>query len=308
MREGGDHPADTAPLRDTRIALFITVAADSSLADNFAMPTATLNGASIHFRDKGKGMPVLLLHGFPLSHRMWDAQVDALAVNDRAIAPDFRGFGQSTNPEGAFTIEKLADDVHALVQHLGLGAFVLGGLSMGGYVALAYAAKYPATLRGLMLFDTKAEGDSDEARQTRDKMIELTRRQGARPVATTMLGKLIPESSAEGRPQLVRDLKQMMESTNPETIAHALAAMRDRPDYTSTLGRIAVPTLIVVGEEDAITPPEVMTLLHEQIPQSVMQTIPSSGHMTPMEQPQLVTHAIEGYLGEVNKGYRPRDM
>lgn len=260
------------------------------------MPTATIDGASIHFRDKGQGLPVILLHGFPFAHRMWDAQVDALAVNYRVIAPDFRGFGQSTNPGGAFTMERLADDIHGLALHLNLGSFILGGLSMGGYVALAYAAKYPSSLRGLMLFDTKAQADTAEAKQTRDKMIELARRQGARPIAVTMLAKLIPAASAEGRPQLVRDLRQMMESTDPQTIAHALAAMRDRPDYTVVLPRIAAPTLVVVGDDDAITPPDVMALFHERIPRSTMRSIPSAGHMTPMEQPQLVTHAIETFL------------
>jgi len=182
---------------------------------------------------------------------------------------------------------------------LKLGAFVFGGLSMGGYVALAYAAKFPETLRGLMLFDTKAEADTAEGKQGRDKMIDVARRQGARPIATAMMAKLIPAASAEGRPQLVRDLRQMMEATNPETIAHALTAMRDRPDRTGDLSKIEAPTLIVVGEEDAITPPEVMAVLHEQIPRTTMRTIPSSGHMTPMEQPQLVTHAIEGFLGTI---------
>ena len=263
------------------------------------MPTAPINGATLHYRDKGAGPVVVLLHGFPLNHAMWDAQVDALAGHYRLIAPDFRGFGHSTNPTGPFTIAQLADDVHALAQHLKLGKFVLGGLSMGGYVALAYALAYPQTLRGLMLVDTKAQADTAEAKDTRDRMIDIARRKGAAAIAQAMLAKLIPESAASARPQLVRDLEAMMESTDPDTIAHALAGMRDRPDYVESLGSIDVPTLVLGGELDAITPPDVMATLHERIPRAVHRTVPVAGHMSPMEQPQLVTLAIEQFLRDL---------
>lgn len=264
------------------------------------MRTLTLpDGATIYYRDKGHGPAVILLHGFPLDHRMWDAQVDALAGEYRVIAPDLRGFGQSSRPAGTMTIAGMAADVAEIVRQLSLGKVVLGGLSMGGYVALAYVAAYPETLRGLMLFDTKAEADSAETKAGRDRMIDIAKRRGAVPIAEAMLGRMIPEAAAKSRPQLVRDLVTMMESTDPETIASALAAMRDRPDRTAELSAIKVPTLVVVGELDVITPPEVMKAMADEIPDSTLRGIPSAGHMSPMEQPQLVTHAVEQFLAGI---------
>ena len=264
------------------------------------MPIANLNGATLHYDDRGGGgggggAPLVLVHGFPLDGRMWAAQAEALAGRSRVIVPDLRGFGRS-GETGPFTIESLADDVHALADRLGLGRLVLAGLSMGGYVALAYAKKYPATLRGLILIDTKAEADPPPAREGRDKMIAQVREHGVGPVADAMLGKLIPQETATARPQLARELREMMESQRPATIAHALAAMRDRPDRSGELSAIAVPTLIVVGEKDGITPPDVMRGIHRQVAGSEMLVIPAAGHMTPMEQPEQVNRAIGRFV------------
>lgn len=259
------------------------------------MPIADINRTQIHFADQGNGPAIVLVHGFPLNHAMWKRQVEALSKRFRVIAMDVRGFGRSA-PTGPFTIETIADDVHALAEHLKLGTFVLGGLSMGGYVVLAYAGKYPATLRGLMLVDTRAEADSAPVKENRDKMIATARQQGARPISDAMLGRLIPEATAKSRADLVGELRQMMESCAPEAIAHALEAMRDRPDYVSSLAGIAVPTLILSGELDAITPPEVMKVLHDNIPRSQFAIIPGSGHMSPMEQPNAVTREMERFL------------
>jgi len=265
------------------------------------MPTIDLNGVKIHYRERGErnSSALVLLHGFPLDSRMWGAQMEALSNRWRVIAPDFRGFGESGDT-GPFTIEQLADDVHALVERLRLGKIVLAGLSMGGYVALAYVRKYQATLRGLILLDTKAEGDSAEGKAGRDKMIETVKREGNTPIADAMLGKLIPEEAVKNRPQLVSELREMIEGTRPETIAHALAAMRDRPDQTEVLARIAVPTLLIVGEKDGITPPDVMRAMQQKIPQSQMKIITGSGHMSPMEQPGQVNAAMEQFLATLN--------
>jgi 3-oxoadipate enol-lactonase len=261
------------------------------------MPNLTLNGASIHYTEQGPptATPLLLLHGFPMDARMWAAQLPDLAAHTRVIAPDFRGFGQSA-PTGPFTLDQLADDVHALAEHLRLKNFVLAGLSMGGYVALAYVKKYPGTLRGLILIDTQAGADTPESKQNRDRLIATAREHGTKPVADAMLGKLIPEATAKSRPQLVRDLRQMMDTTPPQTVAHALAAMRDRADHTATLSTINVPTLIIVGDQDAITPPDIARRMQEKIPGSQLKIITGSGHMSPMEQPAQVNAAMSDFL------------
>ena len=245
---------------------------------------------------------LVLLHGFPLHGGMWQAQGQALSSSAggwQVIVPDQRGFGRS--PEtGPFTIEQLADDVHALVQERGLGKIVLAGLSMGGYVALAYAKKYAQTLRGLILLDTKAEGDNAEGKTNRDRMIAIAREKGSKPIADAMLGKLIPEETARSRPQLAKTLRDMMESIRPQTIMHALAAMRDRPDQTGTLSQIKVPTLIGVGDQDAITPPDVAQAMHEKIPGSQLRIFIGSGHMSPMEQSEQVNAAIAEFLSKLH--------
>jgi pimeloyl-ACP methyl ester carboxylesterase len=234
---------------------------------------------------------VVLLHGFPLHGGMWRAQRETLSVGWQVIVLDFRGFGQSEET-GPFSIEDLADDTHGIVKRLGLGKIVLAGLSMGGYVSLAYAKKYQETLRGLILLDTKAEADSAEQKANRDRMIAIANEKGSKPIAEAMFGKLIPAETAHNRPQLARELREMMESTRPETIAHALAAMRDRPDQTGMLGSIKVPTLIGVGDQDAITPPDVARAMHEKIPGSQLRVFTGSGHMSPMEQAEQVNAAM----------------
>ncbi len=158
------------------------------------MPTLTINNAAIHYVEKGESKfgTLVLLHGFPLHSGMWEAQLDGgLPATWRIIAPDFRGFGQSAQTR-AFTIEQLADDTYALVEKLNLGKIVLCGLSVGGYVALAYAKKYAQSLRGLILLDTKAEPDTAEGKQNRDRMIAIANAKGSQPITEAMLGKLIP--------------------------------------------------------------------------------------------------------------------
>lgn len=242
---------------------------------------------------------LVLLHGFPLHGGMWQAQREALASAAggwQVIVPDQRGFGRSAEA-GPFTIEQLADDVHdAIVQERGLGKIVLAGLSMGGYVALAYAKKYAQTLRGLILLDTKAAGDDAEGKVNRDRMIVIAKEKGSKPIADAML---IPEETAQNRPQLAKMLRDMMESIRPQTIVHALAAMRDRPDQTGMLGQIVVPTLIGVGDQDVITPPDVARGMHERIPGSQLRIFIGSGHMSPMEQPEQVNSAIAEFLSKL---------
>lgn len=259
------------------------------------MPTQTVNGATMSYVESGSGFPLVLVHGFPLSARMWDEQVAALSQSHRVIAPDLRGFGKSPSSD-PFTTESLADDVHALLERVGALPCALAGLSMGGYVALAYVKKYPTDLRGLVLIDTRAEADSQEGKQNRQKMIELVRHSGSTAVAEQMLPKLLCERTLREAPQVVRDLRQIMQSTPALTIEHALAALRDRPDHTTHLPSIGIPTLILVGGQDVLTPPECSKKMHDLIPRSRLHEIPDAGHMTPMEQPGIVIEQMKSFL------------
>ena len=259
------------------------------------MPNKSIHAAPVHYIDQGSGSPLVLLHGFPLDRRMWAAQIEAFSATHRVIAPDFRGFGQSP-PTGPFTMESLADDVHAMLHDLKAVPMVLAGLSMGGYVALAYARKYAVTLRGLILLDTKADPDTPEAREGRGKMIQLVKEKGSAAIGDAMQPRLLPPEAGTSRPQLVKQLREMTDQTSPLTIEHALAAMRDRPDQTPMLASINVPTLVITGELDAITPPATCKAMQRKIPLSQLAIIRGAGHMTPMEQPNQVNAAIHNYL------------
>jgi pimeloyl-ACP methyl ester carboxylesterase len=250
---------------------------------------------ALPYTDRGRGQPLVMLHGFPLDRRMWDAQVERLSDHYRVIAPDLRGFGRSARSD-PFTIESLADDIHLFVEQLVAVPCVLAGLSMGGYVALAHAKKYQSDLRGLIMVDTKAAGDTQEGKQGRQRMIELVRLSGAKAVAEQMLPKMLAPGTLQSRPDVVKSMRSMMEACPPHTIEYALSAMRDRPDRTGELPGIEVPTLVIVGDADAITPPDVAEGMAKAIPGAKLETIRGAGHMAPMEQPEQVNRAIERFM------------
>jgi pimeloyl-ACP methyl ester carboxylesterase len=260
------------------------------------MPVRTINGAAIVYGEAGQGTPVVLLHGFPLDSRIWKRQQEALQRGWRVITPDLRGFGESSANKEPFTIESLADDVHALLAEIGASHCVLGGLSMGGYVALAYANKYGNELRALVLIDTKSQADTPEGKEQRTRMVEVARQKGSPAVAELMMPKMLAADAAIHRPALAADLRTIMESCPPLTIEHALLAMRERPDRTGELPALKVPTLVLVGESDAITPPAGAEEMARAIPNTALAVIKGAGHMAPMEQPEQVNQAIERFL------------
>jgi pimeloyl-ACP methyl ester carboxylesterase len=231
---------------------------------------------------------------------MWEAQIEALSDRYRVIAPDLRGFGQSVSSE-LFTVRSLAEDLHALLREIRALPCILAGLSMGGYVALAFAKSHPGDLRGLALIDTRAEADAPAARENRDKMIQLVREKGAKAVAEQMLPKLLAEDTVKHRQDIVHRLRRIMESQTPLTIAHALVALREREDYTGDLPSIAVQALIIVGEHDAITPPSVSEAMSKAIRNPTLVVIRRAGHMAPMEQPEDVTLALRRFAEAVGR-------
>lgn len=265
------------------------------------MAQASINGTSIHYQQRGRGPAVVLLHGFPLDMRVWEEQSAALADAYRVVRVDLRGFGQSA-ASGPFSIEALADDVNALAKRMDLCPFVLGGLSMGGYVALAYARKYPMDLAGLILADTRAAGDTADGKKARNEMAELARNQGAKAVADRMEPKMLAAGTRARRPEVYALMRQMMEGCSPQTIAHACLAMRDRGDLQDELPSIPCPTLIVCGEEDVSTGPEPSRAMQRAIPDAEMAIIAGAGHLSPMEMPDAVTAEMRRFLEKVYGG------
>jgi pimeloyl-ACP methyl ester carboxylesterase len=245
----------------------------------------------------GAGTPLVLLHAFPLDGRMWAPQVDALAGTYQVIVPDLRGFGaasdQAVEEAG---MDLLADDLLRLLDDRGLDRVVLGGLSLGGYVALAFLRRHADRVSGLVLLDTKATADSDQARQDRLAMAERVLAEGNDFVPEVMLPKLLGETTREHRPEVVSEVANLYRDQTPQAIAGAQRGMAARAATTDVLASVAVPTLVVTGEEDAVTGPEVGRDLAAGIPGARFLLVEEAGHLVNLEQPEIVNEALLDFL------------
>jgi pimeloyl-ACP methyl ester carboxylesterase len=264
--------------------------------------TAHLPARSVRYLEAGEGQPLLLIHAFPFSANQWLPQLSVVPAGWRFVAPDLRGLGGSPPgvvPGGTITMDTHADDMLELMAHLEMPRAVVCGLSMGGYVALAIVRRAAERVRGLVLADTRAAADSEEGRANRDRMIALVEREGPSAVAREMLPKLLGERTRREQPDLVDVLTGMIEANTPEGIAAAIRAMKARPDSRDLLGRITCPTLVIVGEEDVLTPPADAQVLQQGIGGARLQSIPGVGHMTNLEAPQAFSRALESLLSSV---------
>jgi pimeloyl-ACP methyl ester carboxylesterase len=258
--------------------------------------TATIAGTRMSYEDRGKGPAVLFLHAFPLNLAMWDEQARALASTHRVIRFDARGFGGTPPGEGLLTMERIADDGAALLDHLEVPQAVVVGLSMGGYAALAFVRRHADRLRGLVLADTRATPDTDEGRRTRAEQAERVRREGPPAIADAFLPKLVGETTHKERPQVVAAVREMILSATTRGIADALAGLAARADSRATLREIRVPALVVCGSEDAITPVADHEALQAGIAGSRLVVIPRSGHLSCVETPGEFTAALKSFL------------
>lgn len=255
------------------------------------------DGIEIAYRGEGDGLPVVLLHGFPFSSRMWNRQVAALAPSHRVITPDFRGFGDSGGAPSS--LEQLAGDLDALVEHLELPPFVLGGFSMGGYVAFPYLAKHADRVRAVMLLDTRAEPDAPEAKQRRYAAIDRIKSEGPDGFLNDFAKLVLSPKTLETRPEIATQVRQLMESERAATLTGGLQAIAERPDSTPLLSKITQPTLIVVGNDDKATPVDAARKMHEAIGGSTLVIIPDAGHMTNIEQPEQFNTVMREFLARV---------
>lgn len=258
-----------------------------------------INAGSIQMNvvERGSGMPLLLAHGFPLDHSMWQGQIDGLADVCRVIAPDLRGFGASDIVPGVATMEQMADDLAALLDALKIQQpVVFCGLSMGGYVAWQFALRHSRRLAKFILCDTRAIADTPEAAAGRLKTAERVLKEGPAVVAEGMLPKLFAPQAQSAQPHIVEATKQVILRTKPEGIAAALHGLAQRPDVTSRLSEISVPTLVVCGEHDAISPVAEMRGFAGQMPNARFVEIAGAGHMAPLESPGAVNAAIKEFL------------
>jgi 3-oxoadipate enol-lactonase len=251
-------------------------------------------GQPARIREMGTGAPVILVHGYPLDGAMWSGVARALMARFRVVKPDLPGRGDTPAASGS-TIEDYADFLEAILQALDSPGGV-AGFSMGGYAALALARRRPERLAALALVDTRAQPDDEAGRAKRDESIAALRSGGVAPIADAMVPKLLAPASAGNR-DLVDRVRRIILRQKPETLEADLAAMRDRADARPALSGIAIPTLVVVGSEDALTPPSDAEAMAAAIPGARQTTIPGAGHLSPMERPGAVAAALGDFFG-----------
>jgi pimeloyl-ACP methyl ester carboxylesterase len=248
---------------------------------------------------------LVLLHAFPLQAEMWAPQFAALPAEWRLIAPDFRGFGQSDGDRSdvsstGLSLDDYARDVLGLLDQLQVRAPVVAGLSLGGYVIFAMLRLSPPdAFQGLVLADTRPQADTDEGRAGRKRMIDLVGREGSAAVAGEMLSKLTADQTREHRPDVAELVRTMIVNASPPAIAAALYRMMARPDSTGDLARIACPTLVIVGERDALTPPDLSRDMQKRITGAELEIVPSAGHLANLEQPDAFNAAFAAFLKTV---------
>lgn len=259
-----------------------------------------VNGIEMAEHSRGEGMPLLFVHGFPLDHRMWDGQCEVLSQSYRVIAPDLRGFGRSKSADEKVTMQQFADDLAILLDALGVSEpVVLCGLSMGGYVAFEFARRHNDRLRGLVLCDTHPRADSAEKAADRLNTAERVLRENTDFLAAEMVPKLLSPVTREKKPHVVEKVHDMIVENPRNGVAAALRGMAEREEASAWLDQITCPCQVIVGEEDGITPPEVMRELADRLSDCRFAAISEAGHLAPMEQPRAVNKVIAEFVARL---------
>jgi pimeloyl-ACP methyl ester carboxylesterase len=249
----------------------------------------------------GTGSPLLLIHGFPHNRSLWMQQIHALRGSARCIAPDLRGFGES-DAVGPYSIDQYADDMAELLDAMDTPSATVMGLSMGGYAALAMWRRHRGRIGALVLADTRAGADTAEGRSKRDEAATLAREHGIPALADAQISGMLGKTTRSGSPEIVSRVRTMLSTAPLDGTIGALRAMRDRSDSTELLATVTVPTLIVVGDEDVLTPPREARTLHESIPGSSLEVIVGAGHLSNLERPREFNAAVLGFLSSLSPG------
>jgi 3-oxoadipate enol-lactonase len=258
---------------------------------------ADINGMTLAYGDRGKGLPLVLIHGFPLCRKMWRPQAEALAkAGCRVITPDLRGFGESVLISGEASMELYADDVVALMDHLGIDKAVVGGMSMGGYVLLNLLERYPDRVAAPIFIVTKAGGDDEAGKARRTALAEASREQGSLPVADAFRSILFAPATLKENPELVDEVFGWMKATAPQGTAAGLIAMRERKDSVPLLATVSQPALVIGADQDQAIPVENSRIIAEGLPDAELCILHGGGHMVNLEQPTGFNEVILEFL------------
>lgn len=260
-----------------------------------------VNNTYLAYDDHGIGLPIIFLHAFPLNRQMWQGELSALLGDERyrLVALDWRGFGESDITTPISTMELFADDVAGLMDALGIQQAVLFGLSMGGYAAFAFLRKYSQRVSALILADTRPGADNPEAQANRENVARIAETQGTGAIADLQVPRLLSQYTRQHLPNVELRVRQMIDTATPQGIAAASRGMGQRADSTGLLAGITCPTLVIVGEQDVLTPPTVAQEYTAQIPNARCIVIQHAGHLSNLEQPEAFLQAVREFLGAI---------
>ncbi|MFF0509583.1 alpha/beta fold hydrolase [Streptomyces sp. NPDC004250] len=263
------------------------------------MSRMTVHDTALHYDDLGSpdGMPVVLIHGHPFNRTLWAPQAHALtAAGHRVVTPDLRGYGESDVTPGKVFLSDFADDVAALLDHLGIERAVVGGVSMGGQIAMEFCRRHPGRVRALLLSDTSAPAETDEGKAYRNRLADRLLAEGMAGYADEVIGKMLASYNVDALPDVAAHVLGMMRATDPRGAAAALRGRAERPDYRDTLATVAVPTLIVVGADDVFTPVSEAEAIAGLVPHAALSVVDGAGHLPGAEQPEHFNTVVLDFL------------
>lgn len=264
------------------------------------MPKVKLSDFTLVYELRGAGLPLLFIHGYPLNRSLWEPQLTGLSDKVRIITPDLRGHGDSEAGSAAHSMHQLAQDCFELITLLGITQpFVVCGLSMGGYIAMAMLRIHPQRIAGLILTATRSTADTPEVKASRDKSIQLAQQEGPGPIIEAMLPRLLSPKTPASRPELTSQAKHIMASISVSTIVKDLQGLKERPDSTPLLAALTQPTLIIHGADDQIVPLAEAQALQKTIPGAQLVVLPAAGHLPNLEQPSLFNDAVRQFLKSI---------
>lgn len=260
------------------------------------LKTIDLAGRKLAYRDEGSGIPLLLIHAFPLSSMMWNFQIEEFKKDFRVIAPDLAGFGQSESLGEIASMDHYAADLVQLLTHLGIEKAVLMGLSLGGYIEFAFYRNYPSMVKALILCDTRSEADDAKAREGRYRLIGELKEKGSIAASDLMTPRLYAPQTYKTKPELVAQVAGLIEQNDPLGLIAATHALVARANSTPDLPNISVPCLVLVGKDDVITPPDAAQAMAKAIPDWQFAVIPQAGHLSNLENPRFFNQVVETFL------------
>lgn len=256
-----------------------------------------INNLNLSYDDVGEGnIPIIFLHGFPFDKSMWAKQLDFFATTNRVIAIDIRGFGKSTDETTPLSIDLFSDDLMVFMNQLNISKAIICGLSMGGFIALNAQARFPDRFEAIILCDTQCIADTIEVKLNRYKTIDEIALNGTLNFNEAFIKKVFCKNSFTNKQEIVTQLRSVVMANPEQIVINGLKALAERSETCSTLSEINIPTLIICGREDEVTPLEQSEFLHTSIKASVLHIIDNAGHVSNIEQPEEFNNEISKFL------------